>query len=369
MPSFETPGTGTAPHPDDAALGAASAPDDVERALLAQLHFTAGAWQAGLDACSGGAARGLSLIEARGRFGLGQRDLALNLLERLLAERPGDALVLYHKAQFLAQSGRRQEAVLVLAGLVASLPDFPGALLTLASLVFPGPPYRDVLARLHGALRPRSYLEIGVEHGTSLALAVHSRQVVGVDPVSRPPTRALPAAARLFQMTSDDFFAQHERADVFGDTPVDLAFLDGMHLFEYTLRDFMNVERWCGPGSTIVLHDCLPPHPVAAARERRSSFWVGDAWKALECLLERRPDLHVTVVPCYPSGLVVIQNVDPASTLLRGALEALSLRYVNLGYPYEPGVFPSHYPLVANAEPQFGRLLAAMQTSASARGA
>ena len=26
---------------------------------------------------------------------------------------------------------------------------------------------------------------------------------------------------------------------------LDLVFIDGMHLFEYALRDFMNVERYC----------------------------------------------------------------------------------------------------------------------------
>jgi hypothetical protein len=368
MSSHRTAQTGAATQPADTAEGEPAALDDVERALLAQLHFAAGAWRDGLDTCSGAASRGLKLIEARGQFGLGQRAAALGILSQLLAERPGDALVLYHQAQFLAQSGQQQEAVQVLASLIGNLPDFPGALLTLASLVFPGPPYREVLARLHQALRPRSYLEIGVEHGTSLALAVHSRQVVGVDPVPRPPTRALPAGARLFHMTSDVFFERHERADVFGDDPVDLAFLDGMHLFEHTLRDFIHVERWCGAGSTIVLHDCLPPHPVAAARERRSNFWVGDAWKALECLLERRPDLRISVIPCYPSGLVVIGNLDPASSVLRDTLESLSRSFVERSYPYGPGVFPSHYPLVANTEPGLGQLLTNLQASAAVRG-
>lgn len=167
MPSHPTPLAGAAVAPADADVGAPAAHDDVERALLAQLHFASGGWHDGLAACAGGASRGLRLIEARGHFGMGQRAAALHVLEQLLAERPGDALVLYHKAQFLAQSGRPREAVAALAGLIASVPDFPGALTALATLVFPGPSYRDVLGRLHEVLRPPSYLEIGVEHGTS----------------------------------------------------------------------------------------------------------------------------------------------------------------------------------------------------------
>jgi tetratricopeptide (TPR) repeat protein len=343
--------------------------DEVELALLAQLHFASGSWHEGVAACTGSASRGLKLLEARGRFGMGQRAAALEAIEQLLADRPDDGLALYYKAQFLAQSARPKEAVHALDVLVERTPDFPGALTTLASLVFPGPSYREVLARVHEALRPRAYLEIGVEHGTSLALAVHSRQVVGVDPVPRPPARALPAGARLFHMTSDAFFERYSCADVFGEAAVDLAFIDGMHWFEYTLRDFGNVERWCGAGSTIVLHDCLPPHAVAAARERRSNFWVGDTWKALECLLERRPDLNVTIVPCFPSGLVVIQNLDPGSTVLGDGIESLTSRYLEQGYPHAPGAFPGHYPIVSNLEPQLGGLLDRLRGALPARGA
>jgi tetratricopeptide (TPR) repeat protein len=369
MPSHQVPPEGAASQWAGAA-SARSQPDldEVERALLAQLHFASGGWHDGLAACAGAASRGLKLLEARGHFGSGQRATALQAVEQLLTDRPDDALALYYKAQFLAQSARPQEAVQTLDRLIERLPDFPGALTTLASLVFPGPAYREVLARVHEALRPRSYLEIGVEHGTSLALAVHSHQVVGVDPVPRPPARALPAGARLFHMTSDTFFERYSCADVFGAASVDLAFIDGMHWFEYALRDFRNVERWCGAGSTIVLHDCLPPHPVAAARERRSNFWVGDTWKALECLLELRPDLKVTIVPCFPSGLVVMQNLDPGSTLLAEALESLTRRYLELGYPHAPGAFPSHYPILPNAEPQLGSWLGRLREALPARG-
>ena len=343
---------------------AAASLDPVERVLLAQLHFADAAWQEGLALVQHASpeAQGLRLIEARGHFGKGDRAEALRILERLLAEHPDDVLALYYKAQFLAQSGQPREATHVLSELIGRMPDFPGALKLLGSLVFPGPPYRELLARLHEVLRPRTYLEIGVEHGTTLALAIHSRHAVGVDPVPRPPTRALPAGAHLFHMTSDAFFEAHSPDDVLAGERVALAFIDGMHSFEYALRDFCNVERWCGPGSTVVMHDCLPPHSVAAARERQSHFWVGDTWKALECLLELRPDLRISVVPCYPSGLVVIRNLDPASTVLPRQLDALSERFLTLPYPYAPGAFPSHYPIVANAEPAIGLLLASLRS-------
>jgi Methyltransferase domain/Tetratricopeptide repeat len=340
----------------------ATALDDVERALLAQLHFATGDWQEGLAVAlaSERSLRGLALIEARARFGLGEQQAALTILASLLARDPGAVLARYHEAQFLSQAGRAREAVSSLRHLLQRMPDFPGALQLMAQLVFPGPPYREVLRRLHAGLRPRTYLEIGVEHGTSLALAVHSQQRVGIDPVPRAPTRELPPGTRLFQSTSDAFFLAHRREDVFGDQVVDLAFIDGMHWFEYALRDFHNVERWCGPRSTIVLHDCLPAAGIAASRERRTSFWVGDTWKALEYLLSERSDLSLSIVPCHPSGLIVVRKLDPGRITPSEALAAASARYLPLEYPYEPGAWPSHYPIVPNTDAQLARLLDSM---------
>jgi hypothetical protein len=341
--------------------------DPVERALLAQLYFASGGWAEGLalTASSGGEVRGLALLEARARFGLGERDTALDLLERHVGKYPDDTLGLYYLAQFLGQSSRPRDAAHALVRLVERHADFPGALQALATLVFPGPSYRDILKRLQDALLPRVYLEIGVEHGTTLALAVHSERAVGIDPVARPPARALPACAQLYHMTSDAFFAAHRVQDVLGDGRVDLAFIDGMHWFDYALRDFCNVESWCRPGSVVVLHDCLPVHRAAAARERETSFWVGDTWKALECLLKERSDLRISVLPCYPSGLVVVHNPDPAAPL-RGRLDALIGAYSPLEYTYGPGALPAHYPVIQNDERALAPWLAALARDARA---
>jgi tetratricopeptide (TPR) repeat protein len=348
-------------------LGAAL--DDVELALLAQLHFAAGDYRGGLAAVRHPerSARGLSLIEARARFGLGEREEALAIVRALLAERPDALLARYYEAQFLSQSGLTRQAIASLGQLIGRHSDFPGALQSLAQLVLPGPAYREILRRLHDRLRPRTYLEVGVEHGTTLALAIHSEQAVGVDPVPRPPTRGLPAGARVFHTTSDAFFDGRRRQDVFGDRTVDLAFVDGMHWFEYALRDFHNVERWCSASSTIVLHDCLPAAAVAATRERQTTFWVGDTWKALEYLLRQRTDLAISVIPSYPSGLIVVQNLDPSSSISNEVLEARAAPYLPLEYPYQPGAWPSHYPIVPNDEPHLSRWLASLGDSEPAR--
>jgi hypothetical protein len=337
------------------ALGAGL--DDVERTLLAQLYFASNGHREGLALARSraGSSDALALIEARARFALGETAAALALVDERLARRPGDLLGLYYRAQFLAQSGRLAEGVRVLGALIDRMPDFPGALETFAPLALPGPSYRDILRRVHDVLRPRTYLEIGVEHGTTLAYAVHSEHVIGIDPAPPPPGRVLPARARYFQMTSDAFFAAHRRSDVLP-AAVDLAFVDGKHWFDYALRDFCSVEAWCAPGSTVVLHDCLPVAKAAASRQRQTRFWVGDTWKALECLLGERPDLEVSVVPCHPSGLVFVRRLDPASRVLTSKLDELIARYLPLDYPYPVGTLPASYPIVPNTEPQLRRL-------------
>src|SRR6266571_135579 len=52
----------------------------------------------------------------------------------------------------------------------------------LASLDLPGPDYLEVISMFHSPLRPRAYLEIGVESGQSIALARRETRAIGIDP-------------------------------------------------------------------------------------------------------------------------------------------------------------------------------------------
>jgi hypothetical protein len=272
-------------------------------------------------------------------------------------------LALFHRAQFYAQLSRNAEAKRDLARVIAEAADFPGALAALARLCLPGPAYREVLQWLHERLRPRVYLEIGVEHGHSMQLARHSELVIGVDPGPPPSVRPLPASTRFFQQTSDAFFAAHERSALLGERHVELAFIDGLHQFEVALRDLHSVERWCTPTSLVVMHDCLPVAPVAAARERRTRFWVGDTWKAVEYLYVHRPDLEVRVVPAYPSGLVLISNLDPERHARDVATPPFESAAPVGDYPYPPGEWSPHHRWVHNSEQGLSAWLEEVRTA------
>jgi hypothetical protein len=187
-----------------------------------------------------------------------------------------------------------------------------------------GVPYLDFLNALHTHLTPRAYLEVGTEAGSSLALA--GCDAIAVDPEFRLDVTATGDRKRtfFFQMPSDTFFATENVRELLG-RPVDMVFLDGMHRFEFLLRDLIGTEAAGHPRSLILLHDCVPLNARMALRQwlpggpsetETAPFWTGDVWKLLPILKKYRPDLRLHVLDCPPTGLVAITRVDPASHVL-----------------------------------------------------
>lgn len=310
-----------------------------------------GAWDHALAILTAlGPARGagLRLSEAVARFVSGDRERALAIADELLASSPDLLPARAVRAELLARSGDREGAKRELLALVARYPDYPGAHGLLATLVMPGPHYRQVLSLVHDRLRPRCYVEIGVDTGATLALARHSELIVGVDPALHAISVPLPPTARLFGETSDAFFAARSREDVLGGRRIDLGFVDGLHRFENALRDFANLERWSHPNGTIVLHDCVPIVPRTATRERSTKFWVGDTWKVVFALARFRPDLRIRTVLAPPSGLVVVRRLDPASRVLLDRLDVIVETFASNTWTAEPGCFPPEFCAVAN---------------------
>jgi hypothetical protein len=185
--------------------------------------------------------------------------------------------------------------------------------------------YRDFLGRIHEVLEPPTYLEIGVRNGDSLALA--RSPSIGIDPAYRLKV-APPAGAKLFAVTSDDFFARAEPLLTFGGRRVAFSFIDGMHLAEFALRDFVNVERHADWTAAIVFDDILPRDVEEANRDRSTHQWTGDVYKVLEVLEAHRPDLVVLRVGTEPTGLGLVLGLDPESRVLEHRLDELCDRLV-----------------------------------------
>jgi hypothetical protein len=201
----------------------------------------------------------------------------------------------------------------------------------LAQMSLPGPGYYDVLRRIHEHLRPRTYLEIGVEAGRSLALALPGTRAIGIDP--EPQLAAPPApGVTVHAMTSEAFFARHDVRAELGGAPIDLAFIDGMHTFESALRDFIEIEKHCTPRSTILFHDGYPLDRTTADRERRTKFWSGDIWRLVLALRKYRPDLSVHTVTTAPTGLGLVRRLDPGSRVLEERFREIEREFLALDY-------------------------------------
>jgi hypothetical protein len=172
----------------------------------------------------------------------------------------------------------------------------------------------EFLREIHKRYAPRSYLEIGVNKGESLALS--RSPTIAIDP-AYAITAEVSCDLALVRATSDDFFAANERLSRFPDGCVDLAFVDGLHLFEFALRDFMNVEcrsRWT---SVVVFDDVLPRNVREASRERGGMLaWTGDVFKMWDVLRRYRPELLMIPVDVKPTGVLVVLGADPASRVL-----------------------------------------------------
>jgi hypothetical protein len=192
----------------------------------------------------------------------------------------------------------------------------------------------EFLRGLHKATANRNYLEIGVNDGRSLTLSrVPS---IAVDPAFKVVTE-IRCDVHLVKATSDDFFARdnplghlkggrhpvrnlrrgRSPLGYWRRTTLDLSFIDGMHLFEYALRDFMNVEKHSDWSSVIVLDDMLPRSIDEAARDRHTDAWTGDVYKIIEILNRYRPDLVTVLVDTQPTGQLIVFGADHNNTVLK----------------------------------------------------
>lgn len=157
--------------------------------------------------------------------------------------------------------------------------------------------------RLSGALDASTYLEIGVNRGTTF-LAVAARHRVGVDPAFMLDVDAARDDRTEFvRATSDDYFASLAVARTF-----DMVYLDGLHTFEQTYRDLCNALLHTHDRSVILLDDTLPSDPYSAVPDQRRSLrlrqqarlegrnWHGDVYKVVAAVHAYHPGLDYRTI-------------------------------------------------------------------------
>lgn len=274
---------------------------------------------------------------AEGRFlrGTAKLDLqrtteAMDDLKRAVSLDPREPRYLYNLAVAHWTVGDLGAAT-HLCKAVSAISDFRPAHVLLSNMSLGGEHYFRMLKRIHEHLKPATYLEIGVFTGDSLRVVHPDTLTLGIDP---EPKLAQPAGLnqRIFAQTSDEFFGHHDVLAELGGRRIDLGFIDGMHQFEFALRDFINIERLSNPSSVILVHDCFPIDAQTARRDRVTTFWSGDIWRLIVLLRKHRPDLAVHTVTTPPTGLGMIFNLDPASRVLSDNMDLIVAEYLALDY-------------------------------------
>jgi capsular polysaccharide biosynthesis protein len=190
--------------------------------------------------------------------------------------------------------------------------------------------YLDILRQCHEILDPDLYVEIGLRFGKSMELS--RCRAIGVDPKPRVRKIAGNSKAEIFSQTSDEFFSQQKLNRIIAPGSVDLAFIDGMHLFDFVLRDFINIERRAHSRTIIAIDDVCPRNALEAMPERIVTPWAGDVWKLIPCLRQYRPDLELVLTDAHPTGIALIAGLDAASTVLTDHYAEIMDQFKDLDY-------------------------------------
>lgn len=185
----------------------------------------------------------------------------------------------------------------------------------------------ETLSFLHKIIEPETYIEIGVNEGHSIVHSNRKTNVIGIDPLDSIIYK-LPRNIKMFFETSDAFFERKNVSSILKNKFVDLAFIDGMHLFEYALRDFINIEKYSHKDTVITLHDCIPIDAYISSRDFHDGSWTGDVFKIVMILKKYRPDLKIYNY----SNICVVLNVDSKNTVLADNYDKILEEYMDLTY-------------------------------------
>ena len=164
----------------------------------------------------------------------------------------------------------------------------------------------EVIQYLVDKKKYKRYLEIGVFNG-EVFFKIKASHKYAVDPVFRFVKETKykmmlknrsNVNAKYFTKTSDDFFKE-DAPKLFSKKKIDICFIDGMHEYDFVLRDTINALNYLDEEGVIILHDCNPltaEAEVSFAEWKKRGFtgeWNGDVWKIIVHLKSMRDDINV----------------------------------------------------------------------------
>ena len=191
--------------------------------------------------------------------------------------------------------------------------------------------YLDFLNALHQNVY-EMYFEIGSRTGSSLALS--QSPSIAIDPffqLKKDPIGKKDFCL-IFQETSDSFF--ENTFPKFSHLKCQLAFIDGMHLFEFALRDFINLAKISSKQSLFLFHDSMPWSYRMATRNNKAlgryEPWTGDIWKLIPILMDAGMKNNINLLTSAPSGLLAILNPEKKIiTKLEESYDEICAKWLN----------------------------------------
>jgi hypothetical protein len=237
------------------------------------------------------------------------------------------------KARMDIGSGASAAALQAAKHAVTLCPELTAGFWVLTDIMLPGEGYRALLQRFHDWLQPKSYIEIGVNVGASIALAKPPTVVIGIDPQARL-IDAPKTVCKIFPPYERRLLSQTRSASRYGERNCGPGvYRWNASLFEQALRDFINIERVSSPTTIVLIHDTFPIDALTAERLGNIGgieFWTGDVWKIIPCLREFRPDLYVFTIATPPTGLSVVSKLNSRSRVLTDRFDEIVSRYISL---------------------------------------
>ena len=169
--------------------------------------------------------------------------------------------------------------------------------------------YLGFLRALHENVY-EGYFEIGARTGSSLSLS--QSPSIAIDPFFQLKEDPIgnKEYCLMFQETSDSFF--EKRVKQLQGLKCQLAFIDGMHLFEQALKDFLNLAKISTERSLFLFHDPIPWTLKMATRNNgaleRNEAWTGDIWKLVHIFIDAGLKENLSLLSSAPSGLLAVLN-------------------------------------------------------------
>jgi len=165
----------------------------------------------------------------------------------------------------------------------------------------------DVINKILKYNKGKSYLEIGVRRGETIA-QIEASNRIGVDPnlqldrIAILKSKGNLDGVEFLEIPSDRFFQENTRT-------FDVIFIDGLHLYEQAIKDILNALNVLNEGGYIVVHDCNPMTEKAADRKQAKGIWSGDVWKSIYDIKINYPEIDYFVLnKDYGLGILSKKN-------------------------------------------------------------